>query len=263
VTFVHAPSEGRKTKGKKSRFRAHRLELMNLLREPEKGPSDQRDRHLFTWHGKEISRVSTKLRDRARGGEARDNVSFHTLRHTFASWYMINGGDLYQLKEYLGHSTIALTQRYAHLSAEHQAAGSGSSGRAGHRGGGRQGVSEPTFEEALHDLRTNHASDQHASCDPDQVCLYRDDEDLVAPPTPARSKQRGGSRQRKDAHVAELHQGCGGRHSNQIAAVSAKWIRSFLAAPASLLRPRGRGRRGPDPRHLDRDRPDPDHRMRV
>jgi len=123
VTFVHAPAEGRKTKGKKSRFVPIDLELMNLLRELKKVRQISGDRHLFTWHGKEISRVSTSFETARVAAKLGDNVSFHTLRHTFASWYMINGGDLYQLKEYLGHSTIALTQRYAHLSAEHQAAG--------------------------------------------------------------------------------------------------------------------------------------------
>ena len=75
-------------------------------------------------------------------------------------------------------------------------------------------MSEPTFEEALHDLRTNHASDQHASCDPDQVCLYRDDEDLVRAAHAREVEAARREQARKDAHVAELHQGCGGRHSN-------------------------------------------------
>jgi integrase len=31
---------------------------------------------------------------------------FHDLRHTFASWYMMNGGDLYELAKILGNSNI-------------------------------------------------------------------------------------------------------------------------------------------------------------
>jgi len=29
---------------------------------------------------------------------------FHDLRHTFASWYMMNGGDLNELAKILGHA---------------------------------------------------------------------------------------------------------------------------------------------------------------
>jgi len=35
---------------------------------------------------------------------------FHDLRHTFASWYMLNGGDLYELAKILGHSNIKMTE---------------------------------------------------------------------------------------------------------------------------------------------------------
>lgn len=44
---------------------------------------------------------------------------FHDLRHTFASWYMMNGGDLYELAKILGHSNIKMTERYAKLAREH------------------------------------------------------------------------------------------------------------------------------------------------
>jgi len=39
----------------------------------------------------------------------------HDLRHTFASWGVSNGIDLYQIQQLLGHSTPQMTQRYAHL----------------------------------------------------------------------------------------------------------------------------------------------------
>jgi integrase len=46
-------------------------------------------------------------------------VRFHDLRHTFASHFMMFGGDLYRLQKYLGHSTPLMTQRYAHLTDDH------------------------------------------------------------------------------------------------------------------------------------------------
>jgi integrase len=49
------------------------------------------------------------------------NFRFHDLRHTFASWYMMNGGDLYELAKILGHSNIKMTERYAKLGRKHLA----------------------------------------------------------------------------------------------------------------------------------------------
>jgi len=42
-------------------------------------------------------------------------IHFHSLRHTFASWWVLRGGDLYRLKEVMGHSSIETTMIYAHL----------------------------------------------------------------------------------------------------------------------------------------------------
>jgi len=44
------------------------------------------------------------------------SIRFHDLRHTYASYLASSGKvDIYTLKELLGHSTIEMTQRYAHL----------------------------------------------------------------------------------------------------------------------------------------------------
>lgn len=43
------------------------------------------------------------------------DVLFHDLRHTFASLWVMVGGDLYVLKSILGHKSVAMTQRYVHL----------------------------------------------------------------------------------------------------------------------------------------------------
>ena len=46
-------------------------------------------------------------------------IRFHDLRHTFASHFMMGGGSIYDLQRMLGHSTIAMTERYSHMSPNH------------------------------------------------------------------------------------------------------------------------------------------------
>jgi len=50
--------------------------------------------------------------------DRRQKVVFHTLRHTFASWLVEQSVDLYTVKELMGHSTLAMTERYSHLSPD-------------------------------------------------------------------------------------------------------------------------------------------------
>jgi len=73
--------------------------------------------YVFTRRGKRLHDVRTAFETaREDAGLKKGDVVFHSLRHTFASWFMINGGDIYRLQKFMGHSTLALTQRYAHLS---------------------------------------------------------------------------------------------------------------------------------------------------
>lgn len=47
------------------------------------------------------------------------DASFHTLRHTAAAWMIQACRSLYEVQRVLGHSTPAMTQRYAHLEPKH------------------------------------------------------------------------------------------------------------------------------------------------
>ena len=43
----------------------------------------------------------------------------HVLRHTCASRLAQNGVDIKRIQEFLGHRTLAMTMRYAHLAPKH------------------------------------------------------------------------------------------------------------------------------------------------
>ncbi len=48
-----------------------------------------------------------------------EDFTFHDCRHHFASWFMMRGGTLQALQAILGHRSLAMTTRYAHLSPDH------------------------------------------------------------------------------------------------------------------------------------------------
>lgn len=78
---------------------------------------------IFTTRsGKRVSASKLAEKHFKRLGRLANNppISFHDMRHTFASWYMIEVGDIWSLMGILGHSNIETTMRYAHLSTKHQ-----------------------------------------------------------------------------------------------------------------------------------------------
>lgn len=53
------------------------------------------------------------------------DASFHSPRHTAASWWVMNGVDVYTVGQLHGHKSPRMTQRYAHLSPQHLAGAAG------------------------------------------------------------------------------------------------------------------------------------------
>ncbi|MCD6430861.1 MAG: site-specific integrase [Deltaproteobacteria bacterium] len=50
--------------------------------------------------------------------DRRQRVVFHTCRHSYASWLVGSGVDLYKVKALMGHCTITQTERYSHLAPD-------------------------------------------------------------------------------------------------------------------------------------------------
>lgn len=50
-----------------------------------------------------------------RNGRMRRYIRFHDLRHSFASHWMMSGGDFFKLQQVLGHASPQMTMRYAHF----------------------------------------------------------------------------------------------------------------------------------------------------
>lgn len=76
---------------------------------------------FLTNRGKRISRDDVWRMIKRYGKKAGilKNISPHTLRHSFATHLLDNGADLRVIQEMLGHSNIATTDRYTHVSRAH------------------------------------------------------------------------------------------------------------------------------------------------
>ena len=105
-----------RTKNNKKRFIPLNDGMVDLLKNMQKNETS----FVFVGElGKPLKSVDSPFRTALKRAEIAD-FRFHDLRHTFASHFVMRGGDLFTLKEILGHSTMEMVMRYAHLAASHK-----------------------------------------------------------------------------------------------------------------------------------------------
>jgi len=73
---------------------------------------------------KEVSKSFERVVDRLGFNEgvtdARQKIVFHSLRHSFASWLAIQGTPIFTIAKLMGHKSISMSERYAHLTPDHK-----------------------------------------------------------------------------------------------------------------------------------------------
>jgi integrase len=94
------------------------LKRLRGLREElcEEGEKLSPEEHVFlSWHGTPFVEVrrSWVLALKAAGLDGREGLTPHSLRHSFATHFLQNGGAVTDLQQQLGHAELATTQIYA------------------------------------------------------------------------------------------------------------------------------------------------------
>jgi integrase len=107
-------------KGSKTRTAFMTPEVREMLTGREK---ENPEALVFpTFDGREYTDTPTTFREAVEAlgfnkgiTDQRQKVVFHTLRHSYASWLAEAGTDIYTIGKLLGHSTVQMSARYAHL----------------------------------------------------------------------------------------------------------------------------------------------------
>jgi integrase len=103
-------------KKNKRRVKVLNSDMIQLLKSIPKGESQ----YIFNGpDGKPLRDIKRSFRTALKRAGIK-NFHFHDLRHTSASYMVMRGASLKSVQEHLGHTSLTMTQRYAHLSPEFQ-----------------------------------------------------------------------------------------------------------------------------------------------
>jgi len=99
-------------KRSKRRIKVFNSDMIELLKSTPHGESET----IFNGpDGKPLKDIKRSFRTALKKAGIKD-FHFHDLRHTSASYMVMRGASLKAVQEHLGHTSLTMTQRYAHLS---------------------------------------------------------------------------------------------------------------------------------------------------
>ncbi len=118
------------TKNKETRYAPMTKAVRDMLkrRMPKDDAPKKPNAYIFTdSDGKKIKEVSNSFErvvDRLGFNDGvtdpRQKIVFHSCRHSFASWLAIQGTPIFTIAKLMGHKSISMSERYAHLSPDHK-----------------------------------------------------------------------------------------------------------------------------------------------
>jgi integrase len=110
-------------KGSRMADMTKEVSMMLLNRRPD-APDDlvfkNRSGKQIRWVSQSFRRIIHQLGFNKGVTDRRQLVTFHTLRHTFASWLAMQGETQLTIADMLGHKDLKMTRRYAHLIQDHK-----------------------------------------------------------------------------------------------------------------------------------------------